>query len=791
MFLKKKRTRLSLIAVILSTAIIFISLTLFHVILSYSYNETTLENGNYHYTIESNNDIHLGSRYAITKEVATGIVEEFQKQKIQLHVLTPIQGELVLPFVLIEGEIPSSHNEIMIPSSFSKALNDSITLNNGTYQIVGIYQDTKHTNNFYIKEDTLGETSYYIKDKQIHLSDSFSSLVDKTNISGNDVINHQEVIISDTLKAYLNEPTLLLTLFVAIICLSIGMSLISIHNVILISDQDRKKEIGLLKSVGAKPKGIVYLIILELSILGIVGTLIGLGIGIVISDVVVKVLIDRLYITYDYKLILQPINLLISFIIGYLLMVISGIKSYYSYFKTDAIEDLKEVDYQYEAPTQKASRVLKEASWQLFVIYNGRMRKQSNNIQYSFMLLLITSVLFSSVALSNIAYKNRYVTETYDFIIRNMTSDEVGFIDMDFDLAYDLYHEKENGSIEIESIRVERLSQLGFFTKTSAYHKEIVNDHRQWYQKDMFIGADKNGVEWCNVFYYPTILDDYQFSKLYDQRVEGNVEEATHILIRNNDYISNSIEANEEIGLYQMQSGTNLDSMMLGTLGAVVDLELGTDIFLPTSSDPLIMDYSRFIVTKGFEKDFLGSETIKIKLKNSSMASDFETVLDNIMIKHNIQDMYQFENIASIQETSQFTTFLFEVLLYPLFMMLFMISLMNMYNVFSGNIHLKRNDLSKMSAIGMKYKQMRTLFFFEYLEGYINAGFIVGLLLLIIAFLENHFAFSSALDLGGNLIATLIMTFFVIAPILVIPLILITMYKVKRIQPMKDLHSRT
>ena len=118
-----------------------------------------------------------------------------------------------------------------------------------TYQIVGIYtcneQFLKTTSNilpiYTYLDNAASEGVYYVKDEQIHLTDSFSYFLNKMDVVERYVITNTAVVSNDSIKNFLQDTTILLVMFIIIAIIGMSMSLISVHNVILISDKDCKK----------------------------------------------------------------------------------------------------------------------------------------------------------------------------------------------------------------------------------------------------------------------------------------------------------------------------------------------------------------------------------------------------------------------------------------------------------------------------------------------------------------------------------------------------------------------
>lgn len=88
------------------------------------------------------------------------------------------------------------------------------------------------------------------------------------------------VITQDAIKATFNQIFNALTMTIGGIgAISLAVAGILIMNVMLVSVGQRTGEIGLLKAVGAAPRQIVWLFLVESALLSLFGAIIGLGIG--------------------------------------------------------------------------------------------------------------------------------------------------------------------------------------------------------------------------------------------------------------------------------------------------------------------------------------------------------------------------------------------------------------------------------------------------------------------------------------------------------------------------------
>ena len=199
---KKERTRLSLISIFLSTAMIYTALTLFLNVVNFSSTVPVETLGNFHYAFKEEQQLQFPSRYQVTKEYETGYIGEYDHQYLQLRTIDVAQD--VRPFLLIDGTFPSNENEILVNEELGLQLQNQISLtiikdNKETvkdYYVVGIYRNTEifselnnHEEIAYTQLPMNNSCIYYVKDSQIQSSSTFDDLIEVVGISGNDVYN--------------------------------------------------------------------------------------------------------------------------------------------------------------------------------------------------------------------------------------------------------------------------------------------------------------------------------------------------------------------------------------------------------------------------------------------------------------------------------------------------------------------------------------------------------------------------------------------------------------------------
>lgn len=852
---KKKRTTLSLISVLLSTAIIYTALVLFINVTTFSKEADYSKLGNFHYAFVSEEPKDFAGRYTYSLEMDLGI----QENNISLNSIE-IKHDIV-PFYMIEGRYPNNNKEILVDDISRLNIGDEIPIDNRNFKVVGIYQKTDihnqiHSNKniYYTAGLSSKEIIYYVKDEYIEAKNMVVDFAEAMDINENEIIVNTNLISHEVIKVYMQNTSVILLSFILITLLSIGTSLISIHNVILISDDSRKKELGLLKSIGLRPNMVKYLIQVELLILGTIGSMIGIGIGIATSSVILKLFIHRFYIEFSYLMILKPLWMIVSLAMGIGMMYISGMSAYKKYIYTLAVDDLKEVPYAYEKPQVEQNESKREISWDLFLIYNRRMKQQTTNIRHSFLLLLIATIMFMSVTLSNIVYKNAYTGANgyYDFYIHRVFDlEDMYGTDINIPFVDKLHEIVSESDVIIEKLIVDRFSNESIITQLYMYRDPVTKELNSFIDELDRLGRSyyvTNHGNWTDININTMWLDQYQqdilepyivagsFDDLieyyqipgkknsyqYDNYVAVYVDKGEETLWKNikiNDYVSTYPIDRSGFGTF-VYNNNPINEQELKKIAVIIEIpeekaemvyeNLGISLaentyFMargyqtmyqdPTSDAfwvcwPYLTDDSieepnpkEACDPKSFRHN--GIETYSLRLKNNSLHMQFQKKLEKIILETDAKDRFEFTNYPLMRETYSFSTFIVDVLLYPLFFMLFIASLLNIYNVLIGNLQLKRGDISIMKSIGMKNKVLRKMLLFEYLEGYINASVIA-----FIIFITGSIALSIlSLDLvidWQNTLASLIFAVLTLSPILILPILIICLRRIKDVLPIEN-----
>lgn len=794
---KTQRTFLSVTSVCLSVAIIFTSLTLFLNVYSLTKKPNNPIDGDYHYIVESNIGSPLSRQNAVYDYDLNQSIT-FNNVNYPLHQFEQeINNEdysIPYPIILKEGEFPQNNNEIMVPATLNLKLNDIVEQKTivGIYEPTTLYDSMNDDNFIYTSSNDVTNLNrkVYLTDVLVQRSDSLLITSDTFNVDTQKIEMNENAISYDTVKNYLKDTTTLLIMFIVIALLSLMMSIISLKNVFIISDKDRKKEIGLLKSVGATPKDIKKLLTIEISVLGLLGASLGTIFGIGISRFVLDLFIKELSIAFSWSMILNPLIIVTSFLTGFVLMLILGYKSYQPYIYSNAINDLKDVSYNYDPPKKKQSYISKSFAWKMFLIYNGRLKKQTKNIFQSFALLILTTVIFFGVFLSNAAYTIEIKQKDYDFLIKNSGKTTVAS-KTSIELTNELYKAVENEQIIPKTFYVNR-SILGTYMQfptdslDESNLKKYKRNARVAYEEHL----DENKELYSQVQSSNMIFDQHQLDLLSPYVVSGsldNLNDGGVFMILNKDSaVGEKLFSNLEIG-DKIYTSIDLTPDHYENLEAILVVDM-QDPNLPVDLSGLnrVVGYS-FDYYSPIEQPYSVIDETKIVLDNKTGVAKASLAVEKAFTASNQENHYSFDNIPFMIQENRIVSFMIMSLLYPLFFLLFFISLLNINNVLIGNVHLKRGDISIMKSVGMTTTQLYKLFIFEYLEGYINASALVTAIFIPVCMIEGHFHLSSAFKLGENMFATLILAISLVDIFIVGILVALSLNKIRKIAPIENM----
>ncbi len=506
---KKSRSLLSFISVMLSSCIIFASLTLFLTVLSLSKTLADETHGTWHYLLEADKiSIEDPFRYQVS------YFTQPNENNISYYQL----DEDVAFFNLKEGKLAQKNSELLASINSSYQVGQQV----GDYTICGLYEPSfSHEAPLLSIDETYKQEMgyYFICDARIQDAKSLDDVALLANIDSSLIVQNNDRITNDIIANYLQDTTTILMMFIFIIVIAILMCLVSIYNVLIVNDQNRRKEIGLLKSIGITTKELKAMLFIEFAIIGLAGGLVGIFIGSVICTAVLYSVLENFKVGFSLAFILKPSVILIALLGSCALMIGSGFRLYRHYFTSSPVMDLKGEPVQYDVPYNAERFSTNSATWRMFVIYNERIKKQTKNLRRSFFFVMLVITLFCGIWISNFLYQKNYQNVQADEAIdvaTLVTGDRTVYE------AFDtrVYELGKNEQTKLKSAIVER-SILGF--KFNMPMASFTDDFKR--KTDQLESVVHDDIEWSTKNHFGLVLDDVQLKELEPYIVYGSLHE--------------------------------------------------------------------------------------------------------------------------------------------------------------------------------------------------------------------------------------------------------------------------
>jgi len=212
-------------------------------------------------------------------------------------------------------------------------LGRKIRINNLSFRVIGVMQPKGSVG--FVSYDDFILIPYTVMQKQLAGTEYFNSIAVKVdskeniekvrgeieerlvklhNVSEPDFSIFSQADILSTLTSVINTFTIFLS-FIAGISLVVGG--IGIMNMMLTSVTERTREIGLRKAVGAKNRDILNQILLESVFITLIGGLIGIILGSIITFVIGKIANITTLISFKAIFISISVSTLIGIVFGY------------------------------------------------------------------------------------------------------------------------------------------------------------------------------------------------------------------------------------------------------------------------------------------------------------------------------------------------------------------------------------------------------------------------------------------------------------------------------------------
>lgn len=756
--LNKKRTIVTIIGIILSTALMVGIGLLFSSFQDLMIRDTIGYSGKYEAKyndvdlIKLNDIKNKNFTYFYEKPIGFSKTQSSNEYKPYMYI-TSVNREYFDELKLIEGDIPKNENEIVISNHVitnggldykvgdivtftygSRNIDGNITLANNelvdgefltnegthTYKIVGIVDRSNFENysasgytafTVDVNSDNGNVNLYVMFNKNKNIIKQSEELAKELNYNGD--INYNSTLLAlygeSTYGNVMSSMGGMMIIMLSLV--SIGC-IIVIYNSFAISVMERKREFGLLSSIGATKKQIKKSVFYEALVVGVIGIVFGIlgayiGIGTVIL-IINNLISDML----EYKLHLVT-NLLFIIIPVIFMIIVIGVSAFIPSRRASKVSPIEAIRQNDDIKINKKKIRTSRLVLKLFGIEGEialkNIKRNKKKYRVTIVSLFISIVLFISFS----SYMNYTL---------NTASSVMGEVPYDYQISYfgddnnkealDKINEivKSSDVKEYVSYSVGNLSIIGDYT----YSGEYLDFYKSAYGDDGIKAL--NNLKYQSI--YILVLDDNSYNKY--KNLIGLDKDSVILLNRfkgvsygNNNRVNYDIPVinNGNINIKICNFDDN-DEDVDTTKYCNKNID---NIFVTNKSFDLIEEFS-------YMDDF--KLIVNKKLYDSISDGDADFTQFNIISDNtnNIDkltkelDKYSNVNYINIKESMKQTNNLIlvvKILMYGFISLVTLIGVTSVFNTISTSMALRKREFAILRSIGLTRGGFNKMLFFE------------------------------------------------------------------------------
>lgn len=756
--LNKKRTIVTIIGIILSTALMVGIGLLFSSFQDLMIRDTIGYSGKYEAKyndvdlIKLNDIKNKNFTYFYEKPIGFSKIESSNEYKPYMYI-TSVNREYFGELKLIEGDIPKNENEIVISNHVitnggldykvgdivtftygSRNINGNITLANSelvdgefltndgthTYKIVGIvdrsnfesYSASGYTAfTVDVNSDNGNVNLYVMFNKNKNIIKQSEELAKELNYNGD--INYNSTLLAlygeSTYGNVMSSIGGMMIIMLSLV--SIGC-IIVIYNSFAISVMERKKEFGLLSSIGATKRQLSHTVFFEAVVVGVIGIILGIlgayiGIGCVI--LIINNLISDM-LEYKLHLVTNPLFIIIPVIFMIIVIGVSAFIPSRRASKVSPIEAIRQNDdIKINKKKIKTSKLVNKLFGIEGEIALKNIKRNKKKYRVTIVSLFISIVLFISFS----SYMNYTL---------NTASSVMGEVPYDYRISYfgddnnkealDKINEivKSSDVKEYVSYSVGNLSIIGDYT----YSDEYLDFYKSAYGDDGIKAL--NNLKYQSI--YILVLDDNSYNK-YKKLI--GLDKDSVILLNKFKGVSygNNKRVNYDIPV--INSGNinikicNFDDDEENVDTTKYCNKNIDNIFVTNKSFDLIEEFSymddfKLIVNKKLYDSILDGGT---DFTQFNIISDNTNNIDKLTKE---LDKYNNVNYINIKESMKQTNNLIlvvKILMYGFISLVTLIGVTSVFNTISTSMALRKREFAVLRSIGLTRGGFNKMLFFE------------------------------------------------------------------------------
>ena len=758
--LNKKRTIVTIIGIILSTALMVGIGLLFSSFQDLMIRDTIGYSGKYEAKyndvdlIKLNDIKNKNFTYFYEKPIGFSKIESSNEYKPYMYI-TSVNKEYFNELKLVDGSFPKNENEVVISNhvitngGLNYKVGDIVTFKYGKRNIEG--NDTLANSELVDGEFLTNEGTYTYKIVGIVERSNFESYSasgytaftvdvnsDKGNVNLYVMFNKNKNIIKQSeelakelnYNGDINYNSTLLALYgestygnvmssmggmmiIMLSLVSIGC-IIVIYNSFAISVMERKKEFGLLSSIGATKKQLAHTVFFEAVVVGVIGIILGIlgayiGIGCVI--LIINNLISDM-LEYKLHLVTNPLFIIIPVIF---MIIVIGVSAFIPSRRASKVSPIEAIRQNDDIKINKKKIRTSKLVLKLFGIEGEialkNIKRNKKKYRVTIVSLFISIVLFISFS----SYMNYTL---------NTASSVMGEVPYDYQISYfgdDPNNDKEaldkinevvksSDVKEYVSYSVSNLSIIGNYT----YSDEYLDFYKSAYGDNGIKALNNLKYQYISIY----ILDDNSYNKY--KKLIGLDKDSVILLNKfkgvsygNNKRVNYNIPVinNGNINIKICNFDDN-DEDVDTTKYCNKNID---NIFVTNKSFDLIEEFSymddfKLIVNKKLYDSISDSSTHYTQF---NIISDNTNNIDKLTKDLDKYSNVNYTNVKEAMKQANNLILVVKILMYGFISLVTLIGVTSVFNTISTSMALRKREFAVLRSIGLTNRGFNKILFFE------------------------------------------------------------------------------
>ena len=758
--LNKKRTIVTIIGIILSTALMVGIGLLFSSFQDLMIRDTIGYSGKYEAKYNDVNLIKLNDiknknfTYFYEKPIGFSKIESSNEYKPYMYI-TSVNKEYFNELKLVDGSFPKNENEVVISNhvitngGLNYKVGDIVTFTYGKRNIEG--NDTLANSELVDGEFLTNEGTHIYKIVGIVDRSNFESYSasgytvftldvnsDKGNVNLYVMFNKNKKIIKQSeelakelnYNGDINYNSTLLALYgestygnvmssmggmmiIMLSLVSIGC-IIVIYNSFAISVMERKKEFGLLSSIGATKRQLSHTVFFEAVVVGVIGIILGIlgayiGIGCVI--LIINNLISDM-LEYKLHLVTNPLFIIIPVIF---MIIVIGVSAFIPSRRASKVSPIEAIRQNDDIKINKKKIRTSKLVLKLFGIEGEialkNIKRNKKKYRVTIVSLFISIVLFISFS----SYMNYTL---------NTASSVMGEVPYDYQISYfgdDPNNDKEaldkineivksSDVKEYVSYSVGNLSIIGDYT----YSDEYLDFYKSAYGENGIKALNNLKYQYISIY----ILDDNSYNK-YKKLI--GLDKDNVILLNRFKGVSygNNKRVNYDIPVIN-NGNINIKICNFDDNDEDVDTTKYCNknidnIFVTNKSFDLIEEFSymddfKLIVNKKLYDSISDSSTHYTQF---NIISDNTNNIDKLTKDLDKYSNVNYTNIKEAMKQANNLILVVKILMYGFISLVTLIGVTSVFNTISTSMALRKREFAVLRSIGLTNRGFNKILFFE------------------------------------------------------------------------------